>query len=50
VERVAALFKELAAIGYKGRCSIEGNFSDIESEAPAALGAVRKAANVGGLV
>lgn len=50
VERMAALFKELAAIGYEGRCSIECNFSDIESEAPAALGAVREAAVIAGLV
>jgi hydroxypyruvate isomerase len=50
VERMAVFFKELAAIGYRGRCSIECNFSDLESEAPAALHAVRQAADVAGLV
>jgi len=48
-ERLASLFEKLAAIGYKGRISIEANFGDVEAEAPAALAAVRHAAEVAGL-
>jgi hypothetical protein len=46
---LVALFEKLAAIGYRGRISIEANFADIEAEAPAALGVVRHAAEVAGL-
>src|SRR5579875_915721 len=48
-KRLVALFDRLAAIGYRGRISIEASFADVESEAPAALGAVRHAAEVAGL-
>lgn len=48
-KRLASLFERLAAIGYKGRISIEANFSDVTSEAPAALATVRHAAEVAGL-
>jgi D-psicose/D-tagatose/L-ribulose 3-epimerase len=49
VERMAALFRELVAVGYEGRCSIECNFSNLETEAAPALAAVRKAADMAGL-
>jgi D-psicose/D-tagatose/L-ribulose 3-epimerase len=43
-------FEQLAAIGYRGRCSIECNFAEVDSEAPAALDAVRRIASGAGLV
>ncbi len=46
---LTALFSQLADIGYRGRCSIECHFEDLEAEAPAALAAVRHAAEVTGL-
>lgn len=49
-ERLAALFRELAAIGYEGRCSIEASFDDLDAQAPAALDAVRRPAEIAGLV
>jgi D-psicose/D-tagatose/L-ribulose 3-epimerase len=48
-KRFVSLFERLAAIGYKGRISIEANFADLDAEAPAALGVVRHAAEVAGL-
>ncbi len=48
-ERLVSLFEKLAGIGYQGRISIEANFTDVEAEAPAALGVVRQAAEVAGL-
>ncbi|MHB1598600.1 MAG: sugar phosphate isomerase/epimerase family protein [Acidimicrobiales bacterium] len=48
-ERLRALFGELAAIGYEGRCSIECRWTDIDEEAPAALAVVRAAAEATGL-
>jgi D-psicose/D-tagatose/L-ribulose 3-epimerase len=50
VGRMVALFEELAAAGYRGRCSLECNFSDLERDAPPALAAVREAARMAGLV
>jgi D-psicose/D-tagatose/L-ribulose 3-epimerase len=47
--RLASLFERLAGIGYNGRISIEANFADVEAEGPAALNAVRRAAEVAGL-
>lgn len=46
---LTALFSQLADIGFRGRCSIECHFEDLETEAPAALAAVRHAAEVTGL-
>lgn len=47
--RLEALFAELAAIGYAGRCSIECRWTDIDEEAPGALAVVRAAAEAAGL-
>jgi len=47
--RLRALFTELAAIGYEGRCSIECRWTDIDDEAPRALAVVRTAAEAAGL-
>lgn len=49
-QRLAALFAELQAIGFSGRCSIEASFSDLAAEAPAALASVRLAATTAGLL
>jgi D-psicose/D-tagatose/L-ribulose 3-epimerase len=47
--RLGALFEQLAAIAYKGRCSIECSWTDLDAEAPAALAAVRTAAERAGM-
>jgi len=48
-DRLVALFEVLAEIGYSGRCSIECTWHDINAQAPAAIAAVRQAAEDGGL-
>jgi D-psicose/D-tagatose/L-ribulose 3-epimerase len=48
-DRLASLFEQLAGIGYTGRVSIESDFSDILTEAPGALGVVRRSAELAGL-
>jgi len=48
-EYIAAFLEQLAAIGYRGRISIEANFSEDLAEAPAALAVVRRSAELAGL-
>jgi sugar phosphate isomerase/epimerase len=46
---LAPLLRALAGIGYTGRCSIECRWTDPLTEAPAAVGTVRQAAEQAGL-
>jgi len=46
---LVALFERLAAAGYRGRCSIECNFEDLDRQAASALATVRRAAAQAGL-
>jgi hydroxypyruvate isomerase len=45
----AQFFKNLQAIGYRGRISIEANSKDLEKDAPASLAFLKKLASTYGV-